>query len=300
MKKSINVGKLLVIPYDSYSNYINLPQKSLERLSKLNTDGTYFLEIKGDNELSSYVGVKEFTCDEDCIEVPSWMAERMGVDFVNVVLIKNIPKGNYIKIEPLDKNFFNLPGNDKLIEHELSKYCLLNINQLIHLKIFDQIYKFKIIEMKSYLKIDADVIDITNIDLNVDYQNNFTSTPSINSKESISNLEPISSEFNMIPEIINEHKGNKLGGNTIDIKKIREERLKYYDKKLKKEENKEIIKKENKKIIKEENKEIIKEENKEIIKEEIIKSDKNVVKETDKNGVKPKRKYVRKSKNLVV
>jgi hypothetical protein len=251
MKKSINVGKLLVIPYDSYSNYINLPQKSLERLSKLNTDGTYFFEIKGDNELISYVGVKEFTCDEDCIEVPSWMAERMGVDFVNVVLIKNIPKGNYIKIEPLDENFFNLPDNDKLIEHELSKYCLLNINQLIHLKIFDQIYKFKILEMKSYLKIEADVIDITNIDLNVDYQNNFKSkSPSkienikINSKENITNLEPISPGFNMIPELanqlINEPKGNKLGGNTIDIKKIREERLKYYDKKIKKEEIKEI------------------------------------------------------------
>ena len=35
MKNSINIGKLLVIPYDSYSNYINLPPSSLDRLSKL-------------------------------------------------------------------------------------------------------------------------------------------------------------------------------------------------------------------------------------------------------------------------
>jgi len=260
MKKSINVGKLLVLPYESFSNYINLPPTALDRLSKLHTNGTYFFEIKGYNEKVSYVGVKEFICEEECVEVPSWMAQLMGMDHVNVVLIKDIPKGDYAKIEPLSEEFFNLPDNDKIMEELLSSYCLLTLNQIICIKIFDEIYKFNILEIKSSNQEHVDVIDITNIDLKVDFYNRFLEEREEEKRKENEEKrkENEERELNILREeeerqiIQNEEASRKfmeeeekdrlkkeneslknahvLGGQYIHPNKLREERLKYYEK----------------------------------------------------------------------
>jgi len=115
MKRSINIGKMIVFPYESYSNYINLPVRSLERLSNLHTSNTYFFELKSESKELVYVGVKEFISTDSCVEVPCWLSEQLQTDYANITLIKNIPKGEYIKIEPQEEEFFSLPDNDKLV-----------------------------------------------------------------------------------------------------------------------------------------------------------------------------------------
>jgi len=252
MKKSINVGKLLVLPYESFSNYINLPPTVLDRLSKLHINGTYFFEIKGYNEKVSYVGVKEFISEEECVEVPSWMAQSMGMDHVNVVLMKDIPKGDYARIEPLSEEFFNLPDNDKIMEKLLSNYCLLALNQIICVKIFDEIYKFNILEIKSFQSEQVNVIDITNVDLKVDFYNRFLEEREekkrkedderklkrIREEEATQEKqnEEASRKFMEEEEKDRLKKENEsfknahvLGGQYIHPNKLREERLKYYE-----------------------------------------------------------------------
>jgi len=291
MKKSINIGKLLVLPYNSYSNYINLPPSSLDRLSKLNTNNTYFFEIKISTDIVSYVGVKEFISDESCIEVPSWLAESLGADYVNITLIKNIPKGEFIKIEPLSEDFFELPDNDKLVEIELAKYCLLELNQIIPMKIFDKVYKFKIVDIK-----DNDVIDITNIDLNVDFINKF-----LKEETKSKNIIPEKKETNLdFSNMLYENKNldgsidNILGGKNVDTNKVREARLKYYENKFKKidiveTKLEEIIETKPEIVSETKPEEIIETKPEEIIEPETITP--GVI-----QVVKPKRKYVRKNK----
>jgi hypothetical protein len=303
MKNSINIGKLLVIPYDSYSNYINLPPSSLDRLSKLNTTNTYFFELKTNTELVSYVGVKEFISEESCIEVPSWLAESLGVDYVNITLIKNIPKGEYIKIEPQSEDFFALPDNDKLVEVELAKYCLLQLNQIIPMKIFNKIYEFKIIEIK-----DNDIIDITNIDLNVDFLNKFLKEEIVVPKVVEDILPKVVEDIiqknidfgSMLPEVKTFQKeiitGDFVGGTIVDINNVREARLKYYENKMKQLAVKSEIVEEKKEEIIEEKNEIVIEEKPEI-KDKVKKSKKKDI-ENDE-PVKPKRKYVRKNKLII-
>jgi hypothetical protein len=256
MKKSINVGKLLVLPYESFSNYINLPPTALDRLSKLHTNGTYFFEIKGYNEKVSYVGVKEFISEEECVEVPSWMAQSMEMDYVNVVLMKDIPKGDYARIEPLSEEFFNLPDNDKIMEELLSNYCLLTLNQIICIKIFDEIYKFNILEIKSFQQEQVNVIDITNIDLKVDFYNRFLEEREEKKRKEDERIKIEEDERIKIEEeerekqkiedsrrFMEEEENDRLkkekdnlknahvlGGQFIHPNKLREERLKYYEK----------------------------------------------------------------------
>jgi hypothetical protein len=221
MKRSINIGKMIVFPYESYSNYINLPARCLERLSNLHMSNTYFFELKSESKELVYVGVKEFISTDDCVEVPCWLSEQLQTDYANITLIKNIPKGEYIKIEPQEEEFFSLPDNDKLVEYELSKYCLLQLNQIIPLQIFDKVYKFKIIEIK-----DHDLIDIINIDLNVDFKNKFFQEQVIQ--------EPTQDVVHDTEQIFNEIKPEIIPVEPIvlpDRDKLREARLKFYIKK---------------------------------------------------------------------
>lgn len=230
MKRSINIGKMIVFPYESYSNYINLPARCLERLSNLRMDDTYFFELKSESKELVYVGVKEFISTDDCVEVPCWLSEQLQTDYANITLIKNIPKGEYIKIEPQEEAFFSLPDNDKLVEYELSKYCLLQLNQIIPMQIFDKVYKFKIIEIKDY-----DIIDIVNVDLNVDFNNKFFQEPVINyPQEEINFQQEKPDVVHDTEQIFYEKKQENIPVEPIvlpDRDKLREARLKFYTKK---------------------------------------------------------------------
>ena len=228
MHKSLKLGKLLVIPYDSFSNYVNLPSSILERISKMkNQHLPYHFELKTSYDLITYVGVKEFTAPDDCIEVPTWLAEQLADDYLMVTFLKNIPKGDYIKIQPQEKIFFDLPEADKLLESALSNYCLLNIDQIIHVKLLDNVYQIKIIEIKS-LDTDKseDLIEITNMDLKVDIDNIFIKEDKINTDI----LKTADLSDNTESKI--DDTDLKIGGLQIPIEDVRKARLKYYSKKI--------------------------------------------------------------------
>ena len=245
MLKSIKLGKLLVLPYESFTNFVNLPVSILEKLSKLrNHNSQYFFEMKTSSDSFIYVGVKDFSHQLDgCIEIPSWISETIGEDYISLQLIKNIPKGKFIKLELQEENFFKVPETDKVLEVELAKYCLLTLNQIIPIKIFDEVYKFKIIEMKTEDNEDSNLIDIINVDLNVDFENKFykeeiqkTESEKIQKTES-EEVKEIQYKFeNMVfneesKHIEKKEVGNVLGGNSsVDINFIREARIKFFEK----------------------------------------------------------------------
>jgi len=254
MHKSLKLGKLLVIPYDSFSNYVNLPSSILDKISKLkNQHLPYHFEIKTSFNLVAYVGVKEFTAEQDSIEVPIWLAEFLADDYLMVTFLKDIPKGEYIKIQPQLKNFFDIPEAEQILESALSNYCLLNLNQIIEVKLLDEIHKIKIIECKNK-ETDTDnceLIEITNVDIKVDIDNMFyQEQQKIKEKEEkeekykkFQEEEHIAQQqifkndssdlFNeMLPNIkIGSIEEKIIDKNVLNLEEVRLARLKYYDKK---------------------------------------------------------------------
>ena len=247
MHKRLRLGKLLVIPYDSFSNYVNLPSSILERISKMkNQHLPYHFELKTSYDLVTYVGVKEFTAPDDCIEVPTWLAEQLADDYLMVTFLKDIPKGDYVKIQPQEKKFFDLPEADKILESALSNYCLLNIDQIIQVNLLDDIYKIKIVEIKS---LDTDttheLIEITNMDLKVDIDNIFpeekikpVELPIPKTNTLTTSIDSLNTDFSNMFKEDNTNKednaikeGIKLGGTYVPIDEVRLARLKYLEKK---------------------------------------------------------------------
>jgi hypothetical protein len=262
MHKSLKLGKLLVIPYDSFSNYVNLPSTILDKISKLkNQHLPYHFEIKTSFDLVAYVGVKEFTAEEDCIEVPIWLAEFLADDYLNVTFLKDISKGEYIKIQPQSEKFFDIPEAEQILESALSNYCLLSLNQIIEVKLLDEVHKIKIIECKNKVTdIDnCELIEITNVDIKVDIDNMFYEEQrKIKEQEKLKQEEKYkkfqeedlksqqqifkNDSSNLFNEMISSIKigSNELTPNPIDkisdknvlnSEEVRLARLKYYDKK---------------------------------------------------------------------
>ena len=252
MHKSLKLGKLLVIPYDSFSNYVNLPSTILDKISKLkNQHLPYHFEIKTSFDLVAYVGVKEFTAEEDCIEVPIWLAEFLADDYLMVTFLKDIPKGEYIKIQPQSNKFFDIPEAEQILESALSNYCLLNLNQIIEIKLLDEVHKIKIIECKNKVTdIDnCELVEITNVDIKVDIDNMFYEEKHIIKKQEENKKfqeeeykqnhdlfkDESSNVFNEIKSTIkngnNEIIPNPINKNVLNSEELRLARLKYYDKK---------------------------------------------------------------------
>jgi len=224
-------NNLLVVPYKSLDNFVNLPNSILEKLSKnTNIIMPYYFEIITSYGYSYYVGVKEFTSQDSTIEVPTWLVKNLGEDYINIKLIEHIPTAKYIKIEPLSENFFDIPENDLVLEKALSNYCILQSQLIIEVVIFDVTYEIKILEIKNEDDEFVDFALIINVDLNVEFVNNFTKKQENYASEN--------NDFFSFDQMI---KSDEIK-ETIQIpnqniktpEEIRKARLEYYDKILKK------------------------------------------------------------------
>ena len=168
-----NVYKnLLVIPIKNGGNYVNLHEGILKNLENKKIEPPYYFLMENKiTGLFCYVGVKEFMCERNGIEVPEYLVDYMDSEKVNITLVGSIPKGKSIKIECLDESLYDIPEYDKFLESELSKYCLLNENQKLKIEIMGKYYEIRVKNLTIDLgeEIEYNLIDIVNVDLNVDF-----------------------------------------------------------------------------------------------------------------------------------
>jgi hypothetical protein len=149
-----------------------------------------------------------------------------------VTLLKDITKGDYVKIQPQERKFFNLPEADKILESGLSEYISLHIDQVIPLKLLGEIYKIKIIEIKSLdTDIEHELVDIINIDLKVDIDNIFMEEDNMNFYNFTDDISTniLTNEFDNLIKIKEEP---IISNFQMTKENVRLARLKYYDKKI--------------------------------------------------------------------
>ncbi len=195
--------QLLAIGYESYSNYIKLPDNILAQLNQpINSNDSndfnnktkgltwkehfdlineplikppYYFLIESQLGLVTYCGVIDFTADENCVVIPNYIMNQLqifGSDFVTIRYVQDIPKGTFVQIEPQEIEIFTIPDLDKFLELEFSKYCILYTNQILELNYDTAIYHILIKEVKSDME-NTTIIDIVNTDIKIDIFNKF-------------------------------------------------------------------------------------------------------------------------------
>jgi len=254
---------LLALGYDNYTNYVKLPQSILAEFN--NTDDNIDVQVLDSKKRKSimdeyekspfyfciessidtfcYCGVQDFTADEGLVYLPNHLLDQLainGCDVVNVKYINNVPKGEFVVIEPLNKEIFDIKDLDKYLEKVISGYCVLYQNQVINFKYEDNNYKILIKKIKAVDDIETNLIDVVNTDLFFDIYNKFLEEE-LRQKEleekrlkeleelKIKELEELKIKEQ---EIVQTNKlflgeGKKIGGDTIyDPVLVRELRLK--------------------------------------------------------------------------
>lgn len=226
-----------VLDYESTGGYIKLPQSVLAELK--DCEFPIFFKLTSGSGLYIITGVKEFTAPKDSAMLPNWMLMQFGInilDKIKVELVKYVPKAKLVKLEPQEEELFQIKDYDIFLESQLSNHCIIQINNIIPLKIFDKTFTIKIIEVE----LDWDIVDwekikpeftenvgeIINCDLNVNIFNKFLKdkkeiVPAISDKKDSS--------------VNKQQKGNLLDDNS-NIKKLskeelREKRLAFFNKK---------------------------------------------------------------------
>ena len=239
----------------NFSNYVNLPQSILKKITKNDKIKTpYYFKLTAHNGLKTWVGVNEFTAEENYIVVPHWILDFLGLngsEKIKVRLIKNIPKGKSATFQPQEKEFFEIPECEGCLETILSNFCILHSNQIIQIEVLNRKYHILVTNVEpDWEKIDFDnppnlddnIIEIKDIDLTVEINNKFLHEE--NKKSLIEkNKESIIGENKITEECSEETpKGRKLSESTkkLTVEEARLARLKYFDKKFKSSNNLEI------------------------------------------------------------
>ena len=187
---------LLALGYDNYTNYIKLPQSILTEFNKsddnveiqvLNTKKRksimdefektpFYFCIESSIDTFTYCGVQDFTADEGLVYIPNHLLDQLainGCDIVTIKYINNVPKGEFVVIEPLNKEIFDIKDLDKYLEKIISGYCVLYQNQVINFEYENNFYKILIKKIKAVDDIETNLIDVVNTDLFFDIHNKF-------------------------------------------------------------------------------------------------------------------------------
>jgi hypothetical protein len=187
---------LLALGYDNYTNYIKLPQSILAEFNKSDDNveiqvldtkkrksimdeyekAPFYFCIESSIDTFTYCGVQDFTADEGLVYIPNHLLDQMainGCDIVTIKYINNVPKGEFVVIEPLNKEIFDIKDLDKYLEKIISGYCVLYQNQIINFIYEDNNYKILIKKIKAIDDIETNLIDVVNTDLFFDIHNKF-------------------------------------------------------------------------------------------------------------------------------
>lgn len=247
---------LLALGYDNYTNYIKLPQSILAEFNKTDENievqvldskkrksimdeyekSPFYFCIESSIDTFTYCGVQDFTADDGLVYIPNHILDQLainGCDIVTVKYVNNVPKGEFVVIEPLNKEIFDIKDLDKYLEKVISGYCVLYENQIINFKYEDNNYKILIKKIKAVDNIESNLIDVVNTDLFFDIHNKFLEEELRRQKE-LEELKQKELEELKIKEQENAQtnklfsgEGKKLGGQTIyDPVLVREMRLK--------------------------------------------------------------------------
>lgn len=195
IKKQLAVSSCFTRDKDTLenTNSIILPKDFLEKIINKKIDKYFFKITNNKLGIITYASVMEFSAPDKTVILPYWLMEYLAVDEnskLEIELVTNIIKGSKVILEPLDKEFFNIPESDVILESVLSKFSLLQYNSVIKVDIMDKKYLIKIKDIShdysemfnidnetksqdDLMNINMDVIDIINVDLEVELYNGF-------------------------------------------------------------------------------------------------------------------------------
>lgn len=165
-------------------NSVDLPSSVLEKYTDENKSLPFFFQIKTSYH-NCYVGVCEFTADNYEVRISPLLADQLSLEenqIIQLELVEKIPVAKFLRLEPLEKKFFEFENYEELLELKLSKFSVLYPSQIIAFYENNTLFQFRVLDIQpDWETIDLEEIDdyniqcfnIINQDIEVDIFNRF-------------------------------------------------------------------------------------------------------------------------------
>lgn len=148
-------------------NKIILPQSALDTLARLNISYPMLFEISNQTlSRRTHCGVQEFIAEEGTCYLPYWMMQNLLLNEGDLVRVLNtsLPKGSFVKLQPVSSDFLNIHNPRAVLENSLRNFATLTVGDSIVIDYNQKKYEIEIAECKP-----ANAISIIEADVNVDF-----------------------------------------------------------------------------------------------------------------------------------
>lgn len=116
-----------------------------------------------------FCGVFTFNGEESNVSVPLWILKQLQIETGDQVFVESvttaIPKGMFVKFEPLTKLFLQIRDPKTVLEHCLRQYVCISTEDVISIY-----YNRNVYELRVCSTLPSDTIIINECDLTVDFQ----------------------------------------------------------------------------------------------------------------------------------
>ena len=148
-------------------NKILLPDSALGTLARMNVTWPMLFSLSNEalNRVT-YGGVLEFTAEEGSCYIPYWVMKNLLLKEGDVITVQNItlPKGTYVKLQPVTSDFLDIYDHRAVLEHALSMFSALSAGDNIVIHHNCRTYEIEVVECRP-----APAISIIETDIQVDF-----------------------------------------------------------------------------------------------------------------------------------
>lgn len=116
---------------------------------------------------STHCGVLEFVAEEGIVYMPHWMMQNLLLQVGDMVKFKNVslPKGRYVKIQPVTSDFLDISNPKAVLEHTLRKYTCLTVGDVFVVNYNNKNYEIEVKEAKP-----QNAISVVETDCQVNFE----------------------------------------------------------------------------------------------------------------------------------
>lgn len=148
-------------------NKILLPQSALSTLARMNVTWPMLFKISN-TALSreTHGGVLEFSAEEGTCFIPYWMMKNLLLREGDIIRVQNtsLPKGTYVKLQPVTKDFLEISDHRAVLEYTLRHFAAVTVGDNIVIKHNGRSYEIEIVEC-----LPAPAVSIIETDVQVDF-----------------------------------------------------------------------------------------------------------------------------------
>jgi ubiquitin fusion degradation protein 1 len=144
-------------------NKIFLPQSALDKLARLQITYPMLFEVTSTTTgMRTHVGVLEFIAEEGCCHIPYFIMQNLCMQEGDMLQVANVslPKGSFVKLQPLTSDFLDVHNPRAVLENTLRNYATLTKGDHIVIPYNKKTFEIEILECKpadAIQSIEADV-----------------------------------------------------------------------------------------------------------------------------------------------